>query len=84
MGIHGTLIREPLAWRLNYKIGTGGFGTVFLEKVQTRGMEFPELWAVRKISRALPNFPSKQSQAEIKNLQVLSKVSFVQACVLSQ
>ena len=47
-------------------------------------MQFSELWAVKRISRALPNFPSKQSQAEINNLQVLSKVSFAQACVLSQ
>jgi len=83
MGTYGALVREPPAWRLDYKIGTGAFGTVFLENVQTRGMESPELWAVKRISRALPNFPSKQSQAEIKNLQTLSNVSFVQTCLLS-
>ena len=83
IGVDGTHSREPPAWRLNCKIGTGAFGTVFLEKVRTHGMQSPELWAVKRISRALPNFPSKQSQAEIKNLQVLSKVSFVQTCLLS-
>ena len=79
-----TLVREPPAWGLNHKIGTGAFGTVFLEKVQIRGVESPELWAVKRISRALPNFPLKQSQAEIKNFQTLSNVSFVRTCLLSQ
>jgi len=36
-------VREPPAWRLNYGIGSGPCGTVFLEKVQTHRMEFPEL-----------------------------------------
>ncbi|PWW77819.1 kinase-like protein [Tuber magnatum] len=71
--VYGTPVREPPAWRLNYEIGSGSFGTVFLEKVQTRGMESPELWAVKRISKAIPNFPAKRYQAEIKNLQELSK-----------
>ena len=78
MEVHGAPVREPPAWKLNYKIGSGTFGTVFLEKVQTCGMEFPELWAVKKISRDLPNFPAKQYQNEVKNLQALSNVSYVQ------
>jgi len=79
------LVREPPAWKLNYNIGSGAFGSVFLEKVQTREMEFPELWAVKRILRGLQHFPTKQYQAEIKNLQTLSKfnVSFVQNCILS-
>ena len=77
-----TPVREPPAWRLNYRIGSGACGTVFLEKVQTRQMEFPELWAVKRIPRALPNFPIKRYQAEIKNLQALSAVSFAPTCVL--
>jgi len=68
---------------LNYPIGAGAFATVFLEKVQTLGMESPELWAVKRISRALPNFTSKRFQAEIKNSQALSNVCFAQPCVLS-
>lgn len=80
---HGVFVREPPAWKLDCKIGRGAFGTVFLEKVQTRGMYFPELWAVKRISRDLPNFPTKQYQAEIKNLQALSNVSSVQNCILS-
>ncbi|PUU79976.1 kinase-like domain-containing protein [Tuber borchii] len=72
MEVYRTSISEPPAWRLNYRIGSGAFGTVFLEKVQTRGMESPELWAVKRIPRNLPNFSPKQSQAEIKTLQALS------------
>ncbi|PUU83225.1 kinase-like domain-containing protein [Tuber borchii] len=70
--VHSTSFREPPAWKLNYRIGSGAFGTVFLEKVQTREMESPELWAVKRIPRALPNFPAKRYQAEVKNLQALS------------
>ena len=81
--VYGAPVREPPAWKLNYRIGSGAFGTVFLEKVQTRRMEFPELWAVKRISRELPHFPTKQYQAEIKNLQALSNVSFVRNCILS-
>ncbi|PUU73944.1 kinase-like domain-containing protein [Tuber borchii] len=68
----GATVREPPAWKLNCKIGRGAFGTVFLEKVQRHGIESPELWAVKKIPRDLPNFPTKQYQAEIKNLRALS------------
>jgi len=71
-------VREPPAWKLNYVVGSGSFGTVFLEKVQTRGMVSPELWAVKRLSRTVPNFPAKQYQHEVKNLQALSNVSFVQ------
>ncbi|KAG0638136.1 kinase-like domain-containing protein [Tuber brumale] len=70
---YGDPVREPPAWKLKCKIGSGAFGTVFLEKVQARGMESPELWAVKRISKAVPNFPAKQYQAEVRNLQVLSK-----------
>jgi len=63
-------------WMFNYKIGVGTFGTIFLEKVQARGMEYPELWAVKRMPRNLSNFPSKQFQYEIKNLQALSNVCF--------
>ena len=80
--VHAAPVREPPAWRLNYRIGSGACGTVFLEKVQTRRMGFPELWAVKRIPRALPNFPIKRYQAEIKNLQALSAVSFSPTCVL--
>ena len=73
-------VREPPAWRLDYKIGTGACGTVFLENVQTLGMKSPELWAVKRIPRALPNFTFKRYQAEIKNLQLLARVSFAWAC----
>jgi len=79
----GAPVREPPFWKLDYIIGSGALGTVFLEKVQTSGMEFPELWAVKRIPRTLPNFPSKRFQNEIKNLQALSNVCFAQQCVLS-
>ena len=69
-------VRDPPAWRMNYKIGTGACGTVFLENVQIPGMESPELWAVKRIPRDLPNFTFKRYQAEIKNLQALASVSF--------
>ena len=76
MEAFGTNAGEPPPrWRLNYKIGSGSFGTVFLEKVLARGMESPELWAVKRISRTLPNFPAKRYQAEMQNLRVLSKVN---------
>ena len=81
--VSAVTVREPPAWKLNYKIGNGSFGTVFLEKVQTRGMQSPELWAVKRLSRTVPNFPAKQYQSEVKNLQMLSNVSFVQTCALS-
>ena len=76
MEVDSTSVREPPAWTLTYRIGSGAFGTVFLEKVQTREMESPELWAVKRIPRALPNFPAKRYQAEVKNLQALSNVIF--------
>jgi len=80
---YGAPVREPPAWKLDYKIGNGSFGTVFLEKVQTRGMESPELWAVKRIPMAVPNFSPRRFQEEVKNLQVLSNVSFVQTCLVS-
>ena len=49
-----------------------------------RGTEFPELWAVKRISRHLQNFPTKQYRTEIRNLRALSNVSFVQHFTLSQ
>jgi len=81
MEVDDAPVREPLAWRLNYEIGNGTFGTVFLEKVQTRVMVSPELWAVNRISKAMPNFPARRYQEEVKNLQALSHVSFVQICM---
>ena len=79
---YGAPVREPPSWKLDCTIGKGAFGTVFLEKVQTSGVEFPELWAVKRIPRTLPNF-SKRFQDEIKNLQSLSNVCFPQQCFLS-
>ena len=70
-------VREPPAWNLNYKIGTGTFGIVFLEKVQMHGMESPELWAVKRLSRTTPSFPAREYDNEIKNLKALSDVSFI-------
>ena len=72
---NGGRVGEPPAWSLNCTIGSGTFGTVFLEKVLTRGMDSPKLWAVKRIPRALPNFTFKRYQAEINNLQALAKVS---------
>ena len=76
-------VSNPPAWKLNYKIGSGAYGTVFLEKVQTPKMDSPELWAVKRISRGLPNFPAKRYQAEIKNLQAVSNVRFTQIYLFS-
>ncbi|PUU77867.1 kinase-like domain-containing protein, partial [Tuber borchii] len=59
-------------WRLNYKIGTGACGTVFLENIQIPGMKGPELWAVKRIPRSLPNFTFERYEAEVKNLQALA------------
>ena len=81
--MYRALVRKPPAWKLSYEIGSGASGTVFLEKVQTCKMKSPELWAVKRISRSLKNFPVKRYQAEIKNLQALCNVSFAQICVLS-
>jgi len=81
--VSGTPIAEPAAWKLDYPIGDGSFGTVFLERVQIRGMESPELWAVKKISKTSPILPVKRYQAEIQNLQALSNVSIVQTCASS-
>jgi len=81
-GDYGVPVREPPPWRLNCRIGSGAFGTVFLEKVRARGAVFPELWAVKRISRHLQHFPTKQYRAEIRNLQALSNVSFVPNCTL--
>ena len=75
--------KEPLAWRLDRKIGTGTLGTVFLEKVQTHEIKSPELWAVKRISKAVPNFPVRNYQAEVKNLRALLNVSFIQTHILS-
>ncbi|PUU77879.1 kinase-like domain-containing protein [Tuber borchii] len=69
--IGDTPVIEPPAWKLNYKIGTGAYGNVFLEHVQRPGMESPELWAV--IPRALSKFTFKRYEAEINNLQALSR-----------
>jgi len=82
VGVHGS--RELPAWKFNYEIGHGTFGTVFLEKVQTRGMDFPELWAVKRIPKAVANFPARRYLEEIRNLQALSNVSFVQTSLASQ
>jgi len=84
VGVHGAPVRELSAWKFNYEIGHGAFGTVFLEKVQARGMDFPELWAVKRIPKAVPNFPARRYQEEVRNLQVLSSVSFVQTFLASQ
>ena len=83
-GVHNAPVREPPDWKLNYRIGSGTFGTIFLEKVHTRGMGSPELWAVKRIPKVVPNFPTKRYQEEVKNLQALSNVSFVQAYLFSQ
>ena len=83
LGVHNAPVREPPVWKLNCRIGSGTFGTIFLEKVQTRGMGSPELWAVKRIPM-VPDFPTRRYQEEVKNLQALSNVSFVQACLFSQ
>jgi len=74
-GVSRAPVREP-TWRLNYKIGSGAYGTVFLENVQTPDMKSPELWAIKRIPRAFPNFTFKRYQAEIENLEALARVSF--------
>ena len=73
----------PPAWSMNYIIGTGAYGTVFLENVHLHGMESPELWAVKRIPRAVPNFTPKRYQAEINNLQALARESFSRTFILS-
>ena len=80
VGVYG----ESPALKASYEIGRGAFGTVFLKKVQTRGMESPELWAVKRIPRDLPHFPTMRYQAEIRNLRALSSVSFAQTCPAPQ
>jgi len=82
VGAHRAPVREPPAWRLDYRIGTGACGIVFLENVHIPGMKSPELWAVKRIPRALPNFTFKRYQAEINNLQLLARVSFARACIV--
>ncbi|PUU77869.1 kinase-like domain-containing protein [Tuber borchii] len=72
LGAYCVPVREPPSWRLDYKIGTGASGTVFLESVHIPGMKSPELWAVKRISRTLSSFTFKQYEAEIKNLQALA------------
>ena len=47
-------------------------------------MVSPELWAVKRISKAVPNFSLKRCEEEIENLQKLSNVSIVQTCPVSQ
>ena len=42
-------------------------------------MKAPELWAVKRIPKALHNFTFKRYQAEINNLQALADVSFAWA-----
>ena len=74
--------REPPSWRLDYQIGSGAYGTVFLENVQTREMESPELWAVKRIPQTLPNFTPKRYQAEIDNFELLARVSFARVCII--
>ena len=81
VGAHCAPVREPPAWRLDYRIGTGACGIVFLENVHIPGMKSPELWAVKRIPRALPNFTFKRYQAEINNLQLLARVSFARVCI---
>ena len=78
-----SVIREPPAWRLNYKIGAGACGAVFLENVHIPEMKSPELWAVKRISRTLSNFTFKRYQAKIMNLQALAGVSFAGTCIIS-
>jgi len=78
MEVNNTPVRGLPTWRLNYTIGSGAFGTIFLEEVQTREMESPKLCAVKRIPRAIPNFPAKRFQEEVKNQQALSKVCFAQ------
>jgi len=81
VGAHCAPVKEPPAWRLDYRIGTGACGIVFLENVHIPGMKSPELWAVKRIPRALPNFTFKRYQAEITNLQLLARVSFARVCI---
>ena len=83
MEVSGAHVRGPPAWRLNYRIGSGSFGDVFLEKVQISGMESPELWAVKKISKTSPVLPIKRYQVEIENSRALSNVGVVQTCAFS-
>ena len=82
--VHGATVREPPAWKLNYEIGHGACGTVFLEKVKTRGMSCAELWAVKRIPKAVPNFDVRRYREEVRNLQELSNVSFAQISLVSQ
>ena len=82
VGAHCAPVREPPSWRLNYRIGTGACEIIFLENVHIPGMKSPELWAVKRIPRALPNFTFKRYQAEIKNLQLLARASFARACIV--
>jgi len=84
VGTHRAPVKEPPAWRLDYIIGTGAYGTVFLENVHLPGMQSPELWAVKRIPQTLPNFTFKRYQAEIRNLQALAGVSFTRTCILSK
>jgi len=84
MEAHAAPVRRPPPWKLKRKIGSGSFGVVFLEKAQMSGMEAPELIAVKRISRTVPNFPAKKYKSEIKNFKILSNVSFIQAHPLSQ
>lgn len=81
--VDGSPARKPPAWELNYKLGSGAYGTVYLEKVQTPSMRSSELWAVKKISRCSPNFPAKRYQAEISNLRALSNVGSAQTWFIS-
>ncbi|PUU79979.1 kinase-like domain-containing protein, partial [Tuber borchii] len=73
---YDALVHKLPALKLNYEIGSGFFGIVFLEKVQIREMESPALWAVKRIAKDVPYFPIRRYQEEVKNLQALSKVSF--------
>jgi len=74
VGVHAP-VREPPAWKLDYRIGGGISGSVFLEKVQTRGMGSPELWAVKRIPKTVLNLPARRYQEEVKNFQALLNVS---------
>ena len=75
---HGAPVMGSPPWKFNYEIGKGSMGIVFLEKVQTRRMDSPELWAVKRLLRNVPNFTAKQYQSEVKNSQMLPNVSFIQ------
>ena len=82
-GVPRAPLSEQQTWRLDYIIGTGAYGTVFLENVHLPGMKSPELWAVKRIPQTLPSLTYKRYQAEIKNLEALSRVSIPRTRTIS-